>query len=95
VWKLVANLLSIFPTVVALRTASSNYLSETPHEVWFHEEYGEQLKSAILTFKTPPASTAALGYVWRPFDNIAASLVSQRKSTVSLKEVAASQLALL
>jgi len=85
------------PIVVALerRLATTSRKPETPHEVWFHEEYREQLKSAILTFKTPPAAAAALGDVWRPFDNIAASLASyQRKSTVSLKEVAP-QLALL
>ncbi|KAF5448742.1 hypothetical protein F2P56_029247 [Juglans regia] len=85
------------PIVVALerRLATTSQKPETPHEVWFHEEYREQLKSAILNFKTPPASVAALGDVWRPFDNIAASLASyQRKSMVSLKEVAP-QLALL
>ncbi|XP_059443210.1 uncharacterized protein LOC132175321 isoform X2 [Corylus avellana] len=85
------------PIVVALerRLATTSRKPETPHEAWFHEEYREQLKSAILNFKTPPASAAALGDVWQPFDNIAASLASyQRKSTVSLKEVAP-QLALL
>lgn len=85
------------PVVVALerRLASTSRKPETPHEIWFHEEYREQLKSAILTFKTPPASSAALGDVWRPFDNIAASLSSyQRKSSISLGEVAP-QLALL
>lgn len=85
------------PIVVALerRLASTSRKPETPHEIWFHEEFGEQLKSAILNFKTPPASAAALGDVWRPFDNIAASLAShQRKSSVSLSEVAP-QLSLL
>lgn len=85
------------PIVVALerRLASTSWKPETPHEIWFHEEFGEQLKSAILNFKTPPASAAALGDVWRPFDNIAASLAShQRKSSVSLSEVAP-QLSLL
>lgn len=85
------------PIVVALerRLASTSRKPETPHELWFHQEYREQLKSAILTFKTPPASAAALGDVWRPFDNIAASLTShQRKSSISLGEVAP-QLALL
>lgn len=85
------------PIVVSLerRLATTTRKPETPHEEWFQEEYGEQLKSAILTFKTPPTSVAALGDVWRPFDNIAASLASyQRKSMVSLKEVAP-QLALL
>ena len=79
------------PVVVALerRLASTSRKPETPHEIWFNEEYMEQLKSAILTFKTPPASSAALGDVWRPFDNIAASLSSyQRKSSISLGEVA-------
>ncbi|GMH23554.1 hypothetical protein Nepgr_025397 [Nepenthes gracilis] len=62
---------------------------ETTHERWFQEEYKELLKSAILTFKTPPESAAALGDVWRPFDSIAASLASyQKKSSVSMEEVA-------
>ncbi|KAL5855729.1 hypothetical protein ACOSQ4_005531 [Xanthoceras sorbifolium] len=85
------------PIVVALerRLASTSRKPETPHEVWFHEQYTEQIKSAILSFKTPPASAAALGDVWRPFASIAASLASyQRKSSVSLSEVAP-QLALL
>ncbi|XP_008459237.2 uncharacterized protein LOC103498422 isoform X1 [Cucumis melo] len=79
------------PIVVALerRLASTSRKPETPHETWFHEEYKEQLKSAIFTFKNPPASAAALVDVWRPFDDIAASLASyQRKSSISLKEVA-------
>ncbi|XP_022748650.1 serine/threonine-protein kinase SMG1-like isoform X2 [Durio zibethinus] len=85
------------PIVVALerRLASTSRKPETPHELWFHHVYKEQLKSAILSFKTPPASAAALGDVWRPFDNIAASLASyQRKSSISLGEVAP-QLAML
>lgn len=79
------------PIVVALerRLASTSRKPETPHETWFHEEYKEQLKSAIFTFKNPPTSAAALVDVWRPFDDIAASLASyQRKSSISLKEVA-------
>ncbi|XP_024923755.3 uncharacterized protein LOC107435549 [Ziziphus jujuba] len=79
------------PIVVALerRMASTSRKPETPHELWFHEEYREQLKSAILAFKTPPTSAASLGDVWRPFDNIAQSLASyQRKSSISLREVA-------
>ncbi|KAE8698811.1 hypothetical protein F3Y22_tig00110597pilonHSYRG00890 [Hibiscus syriacus] len=79
------------PIVVALerRLASTSRKPETPHELWFHHEYKEQLKSAILSLKTPPASIAALGDVWRPFDHIAASLASyQRKSSISLGEVA-------
>lgn len=79
------------PIVVALerRLASTSRRPETPHEVWFHEEYREKLKSAILAFKTPPASAAALGEMWRPFDDIAASLASyQRKSSILLGEVA-------
>ncbi|CAL5385725.1 unnamed protein product [Camellia sinensis] len=79
------------PIVVALerRLASTSRKPEAPHEIWFNEEYTEQLKSAILNFKTPPASAAALGDVWRPFDSIAASLASyQRKSSISLGEVA-------
>ncbi|XP_057992028.1 uncharacterized protein LOC110665069 isoform X4 [Hevea brasiliensis] len=79
------------PIVVALerRLASTSRKPETPHEGWFYREYREQLKSAIWTFKTPPASAAALGDVWRPFDDIAASLASyQRKSSIILGEVA-------
>ncbi|CAK7329774.1 unnamed protein product [Dovyalis caffra] len=85
------------PIVVALerRLASTSRIPETPHELWFHQEYRERLKSAILSFKSPPASAAALGEVWRPFDDIAASLASyQRKSSIILDEVAP-QLALL
>ncbi|ESQ50945.1 hypothetical protein EUTSA_v10022517mg [Eutrema salsugineum] len=80
------------PIVVALerRLASTSRKPETPHEDWFHEEYIERIKSAILTFKTPPLPDA-LGEVWRPLDSIAASLAShQKKSSVSLKEVAPS-----
>ncbi|KAL7002741.1 Serine/threonine-protein kinase smg1 [Sarracenia purpurea var. burkii] len=79
------------PIVVALerRLASTSRKPETPHEIWFHEEYREHLKSAILNFKNPPSSAEALGDVWRPFDSIAASLASyQRKSSLSLGEVA-------
>ncbi|XP_019454155.1 PREDICTED: serine/threonine-protein kinase SMG1-like [Lupinus angustifolius] len=79
------------PIVVALerRLASTSRKPETPHEAWFQEEYKEQLKSATVSFKTPPASSAALGDVWRPFDSIAASLASyQRKSSISLQDVA-------
>ncbi|KAI9127908.1 hypothetical protein K1719_000901 [Acacia pycnantha] len=79
------------PIVVALerRLASTARKPETPHEAWFQEEYQEQLKSAILSFKTPPTSASGLGDVWRLFDGIAASLASyQRKSTISLQEVA-------
>ncbi|XP_077233177.1 uncharacterized protein LOC143875497 [Tasmannia lanceolata] len=85
------------PVVVALerRLVSTSRKPETPHEIWFQKEYGEQLKSIISTFKTPPISGAALGDVWRPFDAIAASLAAyQRKSSVSLSDVAP-QLALL
>lgn len=79
------------PIVVALerRLASTSRKPETPHEAWFHDEYREQIKSAILNFKTPPESAAVLGDVWRPFDNIVASLASyHRKSSLSLGEVA-------
>ncbi|KAM2903393.1 hypothetical protein COP2_003214 [Malus domestica] len=85
------------PIVVSLerRLASTSRKPETPHEVWFHEEYKDRLKSAITAFKTPPASAAALGDAWRPFDNIASSLASyQRKLSIPLSEVAP-QLALL
>ncbi|KAI5390340.1 uncharacterized protein LOC127101599 isoform X2 [Lathyrus oleraceus] len=79
------------PIVVALerRLASTSRKPETPHEAWFQEEYKDQLKSAIVSFKTPPSSSSALGDVWRPFDSIAASLASyQRKSSISVQEVA-------
>lgn len=79
------------PIVVALerRLASTSRKPETPHEAWFQEEYKNPLKSAIISFKTPPSSSSALGDVWRPFDSIAASLASyQRKSSISLQEVA-------
>ncbi|CAN8270818.1 unnamed protein product [Cochlearia groenlandica] len=80
------------PIVVALerRLASTSKKPETSHEVWFYEEYIERIKSAISTFKIPP-SHAALGEVWRTFDSISASLAShQKKSSISLKEVAPS-----
>ncbi|KAI3895751.1 hypothetical protein MKW98_025542 [Papaver atlanticum] len=85
------------PIVVALerRLASTSRKPETPHEIWFHKEYGEQLKTAILNFRLPPASTTALGDVWRPFDTIAASLASyQRKTSIIMGDVAP-QLSLL
>ncbi|VFQ78326.1 unnamed protein product [Cuscuta campestris] len=85
------------PIVVVLerRLSSTSRKPETPHEMWFDEVYKEQIKSAISNFKIPPASSAALGDVWRPFNNIAVSLASyQRKSPISLAEVAP-QLALL
>ncbi|KAL7583725.1 hypothetical protein Lser_V15G45780 [Lactuca serriola] len=84
------------PIVVTLerRLASTSRKPETPHEIWFHNEYMGQIKSAISNFKTPP-SAVTLGEVWRPFDTIVASLASyQRKSSISLSEVAP-QLALL
>uniref|UniRef100_A0A7N0T1F2 non-specific serine/threonine protein kinase n=1 Tax=Kalanchoe fedtschenkoi TaxID=63787 RepID=A0A7N0T1F2_KALFE len=79
------------PIVVTLerRLASTSRKPETPHEIWFHESYGEQLKSAILSFKTPPASAGSLGEVWRPFDSIVASLAAhQRRFSVTLGDVA-------
>ncbi|KAG9130436.1 hypothetical protein Leryth_004338 [Lithospermum erythrorhizon] len=85
------------PVVVVLerRLASTSRKPETPHEKWFLEEFGKQISSAILNFKTPPTSAATIGDVWRPFDIIAVSLAShQRKSSVSLSEVAP-QLAML
>ncbi|RVW61316.1 Serine/threonine-protein kinase SMG1 [Vitis vinifera] len=54
-----------------------------------------RLASTSRKPETPHEICAALGDVWRPFDNIAASLSSyQRKSSISLGEVAP-QLALL
>ncbi|KAJ8766647.1 hypothetical protein K2173_001167 [Erythroxylum novogranatense] len=85
------------PIVVALerRLASTSRKPETPHEMWFNEEYRERLKSAISKFKTAPTSVTALAEVWRPFHDIASSLASyQRKSSINLREVAP-QLALL
>lgn len=84
------------PIVVTLdrRLASTSRKPETPHEIWFHNEYMPQIKSAISNFKAP-GSAAALGDVWKPFDAIVASLASyQRKSSISLGEVAP-ELALL
>ncbi|KAH6814874.1 hypothetical protein C2S51_023892 [Perilla frutescens var. frutescens] len=85
------------PIVVVLerRLTSTSRKPETPHEVWFVDEYHEQIRSAVAKFKTPPVSIAALGEVWRPFEAIATSLASyQRKSSISFGEVAP-QLALL
>ncbi|XP_057787544.1 uncharacterized protein LOC131004800 isoform X2 [Salvia miltiorrhiza] len=85
------------PIVVVLerRLTSTSRKPETPHEVWFLEEYQMQIRSALAKFKTPPASIAALGEVWRPFEAVATSLASyQRKSSISFGEVAP-QLALL
>lgn len=79
------------PIVVVLerRLTSTSRRPETPHELWFSKEYHEQIKSAVTKFKTSPASIAALGDVWRPFEIIAASLSSyQRKSSISFGEVA-------
>ncbi|CAA2970673.1 serine threonine- kinase SMG1-like [Olea europaea subsp. europaea] len=79
------------PIIVVLerRLASTSRKPETPHEMWFFEEYQEQIKTAVTKFKTPPASAVMLGDVWRPFENVAASLAShQRKSSISLGEVA-------
>lgn len=41
------------PIVVALerRLASTSRKPETPHEIWFHDEYREQIKSAILNLR--------------------------------------------
>lgn len=75
--------------VLERRLASTSRKPETPHEMWFHLEYKEQIKMAILNFKTPPTTASELGDVWRPFDSIAASLASyQRKSSVTLGDVA-------
>lgn len=79
------------PIIVALerRLASTSQKPETPHEIWFHDEYMEQIKTSITKFRTPPASALAIGDVWRPFSNIATSLASyQRKASISLVEVA-------
>ncbi|XP_073148880.1 uncharacterized protein [Henckelia pumila] len=74
--------------VLERRLTSTSRKPETPHEARFLEEYQETIKLAFEKFKTPPASVVAIGDVWRPFENIAASLASyQRKSSVSLGEV--------
>ncbi|KAH9313317.1 hypothetical protein KI387_028352 [Taxus chinensis] len=78
------------PIAVALerRLASTSRMNETAHEAWFQKEYGEQIKAAITSFKTPPSTAASLADVWRPFDVIAASLANhQKKSSVSLSDV--------
>ena len=85
------------PIVVVLerRLMSTAREPQTPHEVWFVKEYQVQIRSALAKFKMPPASIAALGEVWRPFEAVATSLASyQRKSSISFGEVAP-QLALL
>lgn len=79
------------PVIVTLerRLASTSREPETPHEIWFSESYGQQLKSAIFSLKTPPVYAGVLGEVWRPFDNIVASLAAhQKRFSVSLREVA-------
>lgn len=74
--------------VLERRLTSTSRKPETPHEARFLEEYQETIKVAFAKLKTPPASVVAIGDVWRPFENIAASLASyQRKSSVSLGEV--------
>ncbi|KAL6637808.1 hypothetical protein ACP70R_025380 [Stipagrostis hirtigluma subsp. patula] len=85
------------PIIVALerRLASTSREPKTSHEMWFHNEYNAQLKSAIAALRTPPESQAALGEIWRPFDAIAASLAThQKKSCILLSEIAP-QLAVL
>lgn len=79
------------PVIVALerRLTSTSREPETSHEEWFQKEYGEQLKSALLSLKIPPISLSALGDVWQPFDAITTSLANyQSKSKISLSEVA-------
>ncbi|XP_024528271.1 serine/threonine-protein kinase SMG1 [Selaginella moellendorffii] len=62
--------------------------AETPHEVWFQEHFGGQLRAAITTFKTPPGGNITLNDVWKPFDAIAASLSNHHKrSAVVLQDV--------
>nr|GEY68127.1 serine/threonine-protein kinase SMG1-like [Tanacetum cinerariifolium] len=81
------------PIVVILerRLASTSRKPDTPHEIWFHNEYMGHIKAA--NFKTPTSSAAALGDIWRPFYSISASLASYKmKSSISLGEVAHQQL---
>lgn len=85
------------PIIVALerRLQSTSRKAETAYETWFQEEYGQQIKSAILKFKSPPLSPVLLADVWRPFDNIVASLANNhRKSSILLRDIAP-QLSLL
>ncbi|XP_059068021.1 uncharacterized protein LOC131052623 [Cryptomeria japonica] len=79
------------PIAVALerRLTSTSRMPETAHEAWFQNEYGEQIKDAITSFKTPHSTAASLADVWRPFDIIAASLANhQKKPSVSLGDIA-------
>ncbi|KAL0422690.1 UNVERIFIED_CONTAM: hypothetical protein Slati_3291900 [Sesamum latifolium] len=50
------------PIVVVLerRLTSTSRRPETPHELWFFEEYQEQIKLAVTKFKTPPASVCGI-----------------------------------
>lgn len=78
------------PVVVALerRLASTSWPPETPRQAWFQKQFGSPLKTAIEMFKAPPANSASLSGVWRPFDTITADLVShQKKSSVLLSDV--------
>ncbi|BBN09596.1 serine/threonine-protein kinase SMG1 [Marchantia polymorpha subsp. ruderalis] len=78
------------PVAVALerRLASTSRPPETPHEVWFQEQFGAQLKTAILSFKSPPAGSASLGDAWRVLDTIAASFGNhQKKSSTLLSDI--------
>ncbi|GKE89290.1 hypothetical protein Tco_1566765, partial [Tanacetum coccineum] len=81
------------PIVVILerRLASTSRKPDTPHEIWFHNEYMGHIKAA--NFKTLASSAFALGDIWRPFYSIGASLASYKmKSSISLGEVAPQQL---
>ncbi|KAL2631959.1 hypothetical protein R1flu_016645 [Riccia fluitans] len=69
------------PIAVALerRLASTSRPPETPHELWFQEQFGGQLKTAIRNFKSPPSSSTSLGDAWRVLDTIAASFGNHQK----------------
>ncbi|KAL3689850.1 hypothetical protein R1sor_016159 [Riccia sorocarpa] len=74
------------PVAVALerRLASTSRPAETPHEVWFQEQFGAQLKTAIRNFKSPPASSTSLSDAWRVLDTIAASFANHQKKPSTL-----------
>ncbi|CAM6124730.1 unnamed protein product [Calypogeia fissa] len=78
------------PVAVALerRLASTSRPAVTPHEVWFQEQFGTQLKTAISNFKAPSAGLTSLGDAWVSLDAIAASFNShQKKSSTLLSDI--------
>lgn len=83
------------PVAVALerRLASTSRPAVTPHEVWFQEHFGAQLKTAISSFKAPSAGVASLGDAWCTLDLIAASIGNHKKKSSTLLSDISPQLA--